>query len=273
MNRIKSISTAFLLTSLLFLNSGWAVGNAESDGPSWMKNGTFVTYCIKPPILRLANGSIINIKNGTSVFYSWKCINMSNNIAEIIVTLDYETEQSTINMSETVYTNLLTREVSFSNGTLIGLSWLWVQPYPVQDEAFVLLDTPQNELVGYVDGAGERPMYYDTQIQEFQKAFLLALNGTLDGKSVSSLAIIYDFNTGILLSGSPTGYEPTFVAIGIKNFLLSQLYLLDTNIDLGPAELSFKIREALPYVALISAFILITIGIYFTKKKKKMKNN
>ncbi|MDG6223799.1 MAG: hypothetical protein QCH99_11120 [Candidatus Bathyarchaeota archaeon] len=273
MNKIKSSTITFLLISLLFFNFGCAIGIAESDGPSWLKKGTFVTYSIEPTIVRFANGSIRNTKSDTSVIYSWKCVEIRNNLAEIKVTLDYETEQSTINMSKIVYIDVLTREVFFSNGTLIGSSWLWVQPYPVQDECFVLLNTSQNELVGYVDGAGDRPMYYDTQIQEFQKAFLLAVNGTLDGKDIASLALIFDFNTGILLSGSPTVSEPTFVALGIKNFLLSQLFLVNTNIDLGPAELSFKIREALPYVALISAFILITISIYFKNKKKKVKNN
>lgn len=268
MQRIASIATAFLLISFfLQLN---ASATSQSDSSTWMEVGTFAKYSILPPFVGFTNGSIRIPKTDTAVTYTWRCIDISSNLAKVRVSLEYETETSKVNLNTTVYTDTLTGDVSFLNGTLIGSSWLWVQPYPTQNEKHVLLNTAQSNIVGHVDGAGDPPMYYNTHIQEFQKAFAIRGNGTLDGKDVR-FVLFFDFNTGILLTGPPL-YDPTFVALSVKIPAFSQLYLVDTNISLGPAELSFKIREAIPYVALIFAFILITIGIYFSKKKKRRKN-
>jgi hypothetical protein len=267
--KIASIATAFLLISLFLQLSASAASQSYSS--TWMEVGTFAKYSILPPFVDFTNGSIGIPKSDTAVIYSWSCIDISSNLAKVRVSLEYETETSKVNLNTTVYTDTLTGDVYFLNGTLIGSSWLWMQPYPTQNEKHVFLNTPQSNLVGYVDGAGDPPLYYDTHIQEFQKVFAIRGNGTLDGKDVGFFVLLFDFNTGILLSGPPL-YDPTFVVLGVKMSAFSQLNLVDTNIDLGPAELSFKIREAIPYVALILAFILITIGIYFSKKRKRRKN-
>lgn len=269
--KITSIATAFLSLSL-FLQLSCMVANSQSDSPIWMKVGTFAKYTLDPPTLLFPNGSIMKMSN-TTVTFSWSCVELNSTMAKLKVSVEYDTENSTVDRNMIFYTNSLTGDVFFSNGTLIGRTSLWVQPYPTQDEQLVLLNTPQANLVGYVDGAADRPMYYDTSIQGFQKVFAVRGNGTLDDQNIPYFVLFFDFNTGILITGSLTFYEPTFVALGIKTFAGSQVYLADTNIDLGPAELSFAIREAIPYVALITAFILITIGIYYTKRKKKRKHS
>lgn len=269
--KIASITVAFLSLSL-FLQLICIVANSQSDSPGWIKSGTFAKYALSPSVLLFPNGSVM-ARSDNAIIYSWTCVDLNSTMAKLKVSVEYDTENSTIDMNTIVYTNTLTGDIFFSNGTLIGRTSLWVPSYPTQDEKLVLLNTPQDNLVGYVDGVGNRTMYYDTSIQGHQKVFTVIVNGTFADQKIDFLALIFDFNTGILLSGSSTFYEPTFVALGIKTFVLSQLRLVDTNIDLGHAELSFAIREAIPYVALIAAFILITIGIYYTKKKKKRKHS
>lgn len=248
------------------------IADSQSDGPVWIKVGTYAKYNIEPPTLLFQNGSIMKM-NDTPVTFSWICIEINSTIAKLKVTVECDTENPTVDRNTTVYANTLTRDVFFSNGTLLGQTSLWTQPYPTQDEKRVLLNTPQSNLVGYVNGAGNHPMYFDTHIQGVQKVFELRVNGTFKDRNIHFGLLLNDFNTGVMLVGAITFYEPTFVQFGIRTFDLTQLRLVDTNIDFGHAELSFAIREAIPYVALIVAFILITLGIYYAKRKKKRKQS
>ena len=252
----------------LFLQLYPITSASQSASPIFIKVGAYARYTIDPAIVSFPNGSAISAKNDTVVVYSWNCVDLNSTMAKLRVSVEYATENATVDMNTIVYADTLTGDVFFSNGTLIGRTCMWVESYPFQNEKLVLFNVPQANLVGYIDGAASEPLYYDTP-QGVQKVFSVRGNGTIDDQNIPYFMMLFDFDTGIMLFGFSTVYEPTFVALGIKNFYLSQLVLVDTNIDLGPAELSFTINAALPYIAVIVAFVLITTGIYFTKRKNK----
>lgn len=248
------------------------VDSSQSEGPIWLNEGAYAKYALSPSRIGFLNNTFPFAKNESEVIYTWRCGDLNDIMAKLEISLECETKNTTVNLSTIVYANILTNNIYFLNGTLIGRTWVWLLPYPIANEKIVLLNTPPNTLTGYVEGAAANsPRYQDTPNQGVQKIFSLKGNGTLDSHNIIYFDVSYDFNTGILLAGYPTTYEPTFLALGVKSTILTQVNLVDTNIDLGPAELSFTINAAIPYVAVIAAFSLITIGLCFANKQKKKK--
>lgn len=233
-----------------------------------MNTGAYAEYRANSFAVVFLNdtGSFTQMDNPT-ITYSWTCEEANDTIATLKIQVQFETEEGQVTLSNVVYVRFLDRMVFFANGTIISQTRLWVDGNPVQNQQITLLDTTDNKLVGYVNGATDPPIRYQT-LQGFQKCFMLNGNGTLDKNPINGFTMIYDFNTGLLLNGTPMDNEPTLLSLGIESITIAPAKLQNTNIDLGPSDILLDIQAFLPVVAIVTAFILIMVGVYYTKRKK-----
>jgi hypothetical protein len=148
-----------------------------------------------------------------------------------------------------VFVDTLSREVSFSNGTVIGQTLLWLPANPVTNETILL--TNKVAVTAEVSG-------WSATCQGGQLVFL-AVNDTL------FIGGFYDLDTGILVQPFSRD-EPMLIAFNISD-LGGIPYLAATNIDLGP-------RYWLPDLLALAPYLLIAAGlgatfIYVLRRQEK----
>src|SRR5665647_32986 len=96
--KVISIATTFLLLSL-FLQLNYVASASQSDGPIWLKEGTYAKYAIDPSRVGFLNNTFIFAKTGTDVTYTWRCVDLNDTIAKLEVSIECETVNATVNLS------------------------------------------------------------------------------------------------------------------------------------------------------------------------------
>jgi hypothetical protein len=146
----------------------------------------------------------------------------------------------------------------------------WLTASPAQDEETVFWDFPPEKIVSTADsGNSSSPNYYGT-IQGVQKFYFFNANGTIRGEPYVTLPSAYDFDTGIGITVFPLN-EPMLLALDVKE-IIGGIELTSTNIDLGPREIYFDLRAAVPFGAIIIAVLIVFLTIFVRLRKRKRKH-
>ncbi len=172
-----------------------------------------------------------------------------------------------------VTVNLETREV-FMNEEKIGYTLMFFKMYPKSGEEYmtVVFNRSIKRIKVKIIVRG----FYDTP-RGSQKVYLVK-----DASGVFFL--LYDYDTGVLLSGFTIGVEEAFIkAFKVKYgelapmwvYYLSMVHtyeLYDTNADLGPIDIFYEIRKYFvrnfPLILLLFSLILSLIIIYRRKARR-----
>jgi len=228
--------------------------------PTWMEPSVYAEYKSDPIGLVFLNGSYSLDIEGDRIIFRWECIELNDNKAKLKVSLNFEKDETDIQLSDVIYVDTVSRDVFLSNGTLIGTTQLWFPANPIQDQELIFWDFPPEKIVGTVDIGNA----YST-IQGVQKFFFVYADGEIMGEQWST-QIACDLDTGVVLLDF-FFYEPMLIALGIKE-VMGSAELVATNIDLGPREIEYDIRAALPFIAIVVAVVLIFIVVYWQRRKK-----
>jgi hypothetical protein len=263
------VGISLSLLFLIFFQSGCVF--SQTSGPFWLKEGKYASYGIYTPVVFFLNGTGVRVEGDSDglVTYSWRCSGLNGTIAQIEINLSFTNNNGTgFNFKKNVSINAYTRQVYFLDGTLIGQTLFWASSFPLPDDRPVLVNSSSNNILGAVDGAENKKPLYHSSPQGMQRIFEIIGNGTFAGQTISYLSLLYDYDTGVMLTSYPMICEATLAALGIKNPFGAPV-LKDTNIDLGPRELSFDIRSAVPIIAVISAFSVGMVGFYYANRKRR----
>ena len=222
---------------ILFLIVISGIQLALSSSPTWLKEGVYVEYEFKSGDIRFLNGTWISDKFQAA--FRWECINIKGDIATLNVSVIFNGEMQTIQLSTIVYVDRQNRNVTLLNGTDIGKTLLW---------------TPINITAKIEAG-------WAATCQGAQKFFWT------DGRG-------YESDTGILIYLILSG-EPALLALGVKDldFVRVAPSITATNIDLGPREWLPEIILSLPYILPVIAFFIIFIVLLrrrVQRKKRKL---
>jgi hypothetical protein len=255
---------------LLLMNFQFVIVSASSNyGPIWLKPSAFAEYKTDTSTVMFLNGSSFNAKSktGDQIVLRWTCKEQNATTATLQVELDFGESEGGLHLANTIFVDTTSRSIYLMNGTLLGTTRFWSLASPTQDERPVFWDNAPEKIVATIDsGNSSNPMYFNT-VQGVQKCFFLNANGTIRGEPYIAIPCAYDFDTGVCLTLFSTN-EPMLLALGVKD-IISVAELTNTNIDLGPREVSFDIQAAIPFVAVIVAVLIVFLAVYWRLRKRK----
>ena len=215
----------------------------------WLKRGSYFIY------------KVYTYKPMPFYLLKWEVVNISGNFAYIKITL--------LNYSKScvVKVNILTREV-YMNDRKIGITYMFFKRYPGNEKDEIIFK--YKEKIIKIPISIETRTYAVT-LKGIQKAYYC---------NSDNFTFLYDYDTGILIEGSigyleDTAREAFFKAmdaIGIYLFSTYDEYTLyDTNVDLGPPDITYTIKhfisENFPLILFIAALISSIIFLYRRRRK------
>jgi hypothetical protein len=253
---------AFLGVCTLFLSLLCHGAGASSDEvvaevpPAWLKVGTYVEY--------LCGLSDWSSKEAEGRF-RWECISLSNHVATLNFTsFGFFINGITIFEKKTIgYIDMNTRDLLYSNGTVMGKTALWLPPYMKLDEKVAVCGKAPNESIAecFFSGGGSAHT-----CQGYQESYLARTQGS----DIHYTSGGFDMDTGICLDGI-FGYLG-YLGFGEVDLLLQ---LTATNVDLGPRYLRTEILMFLfttMHITIpIIVITLIAVILYRKRRKHKKK--
>jgi hypothetical protein len=266
----KSFVVIFLL-AIIIVPIIWQSNLVKADlfAPTWMKKGAYAEYN-SGTFLRFLNGSAFEPTNDTkNGVFRWECLEVNDTTAKLAVSLNLNEKDGGIHLSSEIYVNTINRNVYLSNGTLLGTTRLWFPANPSQGQEVVFWNLPPENVTGIVSTGNlinpNEPIYFNT-IQGAQKCFMVDANGTIGGQPYFTPSIACDLDTGIVIL-TFFHFEPMLLALNIQE-IMGSTELAATNIDLGPREISFDIRAAIPYVVLVVAIAIVATTVIVRRHRK-----
>jgi hypothetical protein len=228
--------------------------------PPWLKVGTFVEYEGGDPVTFLFLDDTYVYFQDTIFVFRWECTAINGQIATINITLYVPNKTIRISTIMNITTN--TREILYSNGTVIGKTCLRLPPYlKAGDKVAVSWKLPNEKIISIIESGGISA----STCQGFQELYLV--------RNFTGLALdaSFDLDTGILLDGMMDG-TTTVNCLGLVRMGLIR-YLRATNIDLGPR---YWRTEILTFLFLTSpitipATIITVLIVRKVRKKRKTK--
>lgn len=197
--------------------------------PSWIKAGAYAQYQFTSTGVAFHNHTLIEFKNNATGTFRWECTNLKNQIATLNISLSFNTTKS-FALFETVNVNISSREVFSTNGTFIGVTFLWGPTNITDGQNIILWNNPPDKIEGTTSilGNGATP-------QGLQKAYILQANGTISGKQTQIISF-YDIDTGFFIDGYLTN-DILLTVTGIHYFGINGMIKFnETNVNLGPSE-------------------------------------
>jgi len=277
-----------LLTSLCIFSAFIPIVTArDAFAPSWLKEGAYVKYIggngqasifdVTDPRFEGINymqpDQQFDIVYYSKVNFMWKCISVNATIAKMQITFDYvDDDDYTMSRSGEAFVDLYTRAVYNVEGVFLGTTHLWApaDPYDGQEITIWASDTETITIPASIN-----EMTWTTTIQGKQDCFwVLGENIAINGQTNIRLSILYDLNTGLGVM-STFRWDPLLAAVGVRDCVFTQSGIdnpsvfSDTNIDLGPERSAINWQQILPYVALVSAIILVTAALIVKRMRKK----
>ena len=274
---LKSAAIAFLMI-VIILPMLWQGNYAKADlfAPTWLKKGAYAEYN-SGTYLTFLNGSYFSpanedTKNGV---FRWECLEVNDTTAKLKVSLNVNEGAGGIHLSSEIYVDTINRNVFLSNGTLIGTTRLWFPANPSQRQEVTFWNLPPENITGTVSTGNlinpNEPNYFNT-IQGVQKCFMVDANGTIGGQPYFSPSLSCDLDTGVVILDFFL-FEPMLLAMDVKE-IIGSVELVATNVDLGPREISFDIRAAIPYVIFVAAIVIVITTVFMRRRRKlKSKNS
>lgn len=182
----------------------------------------------------------------------------------------------TLSYIDYILLNISSRKV-FYRGREIGITSMFLEELPREKQKITLIKTENYEVIGTVDKIRIIPTYNFGFQKVVDVRFNISTTGTFINGSKIKLGFVdrleYDTDTGILLKGGWTS-DPIFLIIaGIKMmFLTPNIYLEETNVDIGPSEIQVWLGRILFVLAIISPIIFVGYIIYKRKIKDRLKS-
>jgi hypothetical protein len=232
----------------------------------WMNVGVFVEYQFESPMVIFSNNTIITF-NGSVAFYRWECVELDGYQAKVVVSLRIEEEKGEILFSNEAYINVNNRSVKLLNGTSIGTTCLWLDPFPIEGEDVILWDSYKGEILAKVDIS----TYFSNSPQGKQKVFGVTIRN--EENEERYFHGFYDFDTGIKLDGTFQG-EATCVVLGIQNLLFNgTVSLSKTNINLNSENNNNQVSSLYWLIAFLIVYVFVSVYRCIRMQSKRRKNN
>ena len=258
--------------------------------PSWMKEGTYVSYDLTPTgksytdgvldtsqdlPLYFQNGTHIKFRNVTSVIFRWECTDLKENMATLDVSYSVTSDLASDNFytSTLVDVDVTNRRVSFQDGTLIGTTRFWLPSSPADGQEVTLWDVPPEKVTANVRAKqpnGE-DLFTSATISEPQRIFMFQnITGTMNGETVNEGTFMgggmYEYDTGIFVGGS-IARESLFTALGISNMEIPNY--VTTNIDMGPAKIVINWGYWLSVAAFVGSIVVIVAYLLIRRRRQR----
>jgi len=203
----------------------------------------------------------------------WKCVSVNATMAKIQITFDCTDDGDyVLSRSGEVFVDLYTRAVYNVEGVFLGTTHLWAPADPQDGQEITVWESDFETIT---IPASINDMTWTTTIQGKQDCFwVLGENLTINGQANIRLSIIYDLNTGLGVE-SVFSWDPLLAAVGVSTCVFTRSadsplsVFSDTNIDLGPERSVINWQQILPYVALVSAVILVAVALIVKRMRKK----
>jgi len=225
----------------------------------------FVEYAFETNSIDFLNGTFLILENKGEGIFRWECIKLEGDLATINVSFIINAKNLLINWSTILYVNVTSKYTSLPNGTLIGVTRLWLPSNPNIGNEILLVDINQEEITGEITENGTGQV---ATPQGGQKYFSIFGEGVVLGRN-ATLMDDYDLDTGVLIEGWLEA-EPTLLAMGVWGDLLMEIH--DTNIDLGPREWWPEILRFIIFTAPLVFFVLVFILVYRQRNRRRNRN-
>jgi hypothetical protein len=287
------LPAAVLVILILSLSTASCVAQFQASSmlaPSWMKEGTYVSYDFTPHSIGhhdgvletsqsqtvfFLNGPPITYRNVTSVIFRWECTDLKEDIATLDVSYSITSDLASDNFyaSTLVDVDIATRNVYFQNGTLIGTTILWLPSRPAEGQEVTLWDVPPDKATANVvtKGRNGENIYNGQASQGAQRAFMFKnVTGTINGQEVNISTFQgggwYDYDTGLYVT-APLRHESVFTALGINNHGIPNS--MTTNVDLGPAHILINWGYVLSLAAVVGSIVLVVAFLLIKRHRQR----
>jgi hypothetical protein len=215
-----------LLVILSLVHGSVLTLSIEANSASaWFKEGIYAEYVFDSGSITFTNGTFSPFPKEARAraTFRWESIYTKQNSTRLKATLSFRHEVRDSCFSTLLDVNFETREVSVPDGTYVGLTFLWLQPKPEENQTITITDG----VIGNVTTLG-----LASTPQGLQEAFWVMGTGRVNGHTAAPGGG-YDWDTGVLLESGFWG-EPTLVALGILDpGVVGATEFTATNIDLG----------------------------------------
>jgi len=281
-----------LLTSLCIFSVFVPIVTArDACAPSWLKEGVYVKYVgsegealvfdVTDPRFEglnyLRRDQQFDVVLYSEVILMWKCVSVNATMAKMQITFDcIDDGDYVLSRFGEAFVDLYTRAVYNVEGVFLGTTHLWAPADPHDGQEITIWESDFETITV---PALINDMAWTTTIQGKQDLFLVlgGENLTINGRANIRISGGYDLNTGICVQ-STFRWDPLFAAVGISTCIFTRstdnpYVFSDTNIDLGPERSVINWQQILPYVALVSAIILVAVALIVKRMQKNNKKN
>lgn len=248
-----------------------------SSSPIWFEPGVYASYKASGFMsVMLVNGTII--QGEWNSYLLWRCINISDSWATLIVNLTLTDANDTRIISGVDYVkiNLENRSVQYK-GEEVGITAVFLWPIPEKNDPIDLTKIYETTIKGRVGdnvitlipGYG----YQETFTVSYNYTLIGVFdshNYTLQGENISRR---YDTDTGIFLYGG-LDLEPLLLVAGVKAITGNYMVLKKTSIDIGPSDIATEIYYTIMKILLAILIVApIVIAILLFKKFRRGKRS
>ena len=226
--------------------------------PPWLKVGTYVQY--RCAISDVSFWSFE--KAGAECSFRWECISLSDHIASLNFTLSGFFKNGTIVFEKHSigYVDVDTRNLLYSNETIIGKTALWLPPYMKVGEKVAVYGRAPNETIAECFASGN---FGAETCQGFQDGYGIR---TVPHETSGG----FDMDTGICQIGNLKCLE--YLGFSEVHVIFE---LTATNVDLGPrymrAEILWFLFTTLPITIPAISVTIIAVVLYRKRRKHKKK--
>jgi hypothetical protein len=287
------LPAAVLVILILSLSTASCVAQFQASSmlaPSWMKEGTYVSYDFTPHFIGhhdgvletsqsqtvfFLNGPPITYRNVTSVIFRWECTDLKEDIATLDVSYSITSDLASDNFytSTLVDVDIANRSVYFQDGTLIGTTNFWLPSSPAEGQEVTLWDVPPDKVTAMVrtKAPNGEDLFSGQTLPEPQRIFgLQNITGTMNGEEVNDGTFwgggIYDYDTGLYV-GAQIQRDSLFTALGINNQDIP-IYVT-TNIGMGPEKTVINWGYVLGLAAFVGSIVVIAAFLLIKRRHRR----
>ena len=279
---INSIGRRSLLFAIILLILFGSISNFYAS-PNWFNPSVYAKYKarLEDGFILFNNNTII--RGNWDVYIYWECIEVVNDdIARLFINITLvglDNTSPTFSCTDYALLNISSRKV-FHGNREVGVTSIFLEEIPRENEEILLFRIGSYKVNGTVDVIRVIP----TDNFGFQKAICIKFNISMSGllnkrkfRLEVRSSLKYDDDTGLLLDDSSWTSDPLLFIVGIKMIFVSDISLIETNIDIGPSDIITEIRIWLSRVlfvtVIISPIVLVSYIVYRRKVKKSAKTN
>jgi hypothetical protein len=262
------VFTCSILVVLLIQGSTSTVDLRADPSSAWLKEGIYAEYGFDSGSITFMNGSFFRFSRESRVraSFGWECVSVRQDSSRLNVTLSLRCEGSNCRFSTLLDVDFEERAVSLTDGTRVGLTFLWLPSKQELNHSLAIAD----RIIWKVTtlGLANTP-------QGLQEAFWVTGVGEVDGRTVVPGGG-YDWDTGVLIESGFWG-EPALIALGILDpGVVGVTQFASTNIDLGPGKMETEspgnLSLGMLLIGALSGFAAVTVVVLSARRRRPKKD-